>query len=401
LLAITLLAAFLSFYRLEQEGWGNLYYAATVKSMLSSWHNFFFASFDPGGFVSVDKPPLGFWVQALSATLFGFSGWSLILPQALAGVLAVPLLYHLVQRVFGVPAGLLAALVLAITPISVAAHRNNTMDSQLVLTSLLAAWAISLAVEKGKLRWLLACVVLVGIGFNIKMLQAFLVLPAFYLVYLVAPLAWWKRLLHLGLATLVLAAVSLAWPVAVDLTPPDQRPYVGSSQDNSVLELVIGHNGLRRLLPGGPARPPANVQQPVQSSSPGPSVPGTPGGGTPFSQETGSPGLLRLYTEQLAGQTSWLLPLAAIGLWLPPGRCLHWPLELAIRPCCCGPAGWSHNCSFQLCQPFTAITWKCSRRPSPPWWAPGWSRCGRITASLAMRPAPGPGKAGCCPPLCC
>ena len=354
LLAITLLAAFLSFYRLEQEGWGNLYYAATVKSMLSSWHNFFFASFDPGGFVSVDKPPLGLWIQALSASLFGFNGLSLLLPQALAGVLAVPLLYYLVRRVFGVGAGLLAALVLAITPISVAAQRNNTMDSQVVLTSLLAAWAASLAAEKGKLRWLLACAVLVGIGFNIKMLQAFLVLPAFYLVYLAAPLAWWKRLLHLGLATLVLAGVSLAWVVIVDLTPPDQRPYVGSSQENSMLELVAGHNGLRRLLPGGPARPAADApQQPPQPGAdagpapqpanpgagqppvgpapmqppdnPGPAQPpidrgptynGQAGaaGGTPFSQETGVPGLLRLYNEQLAGQASWLLPLAGIGL---------------------------------------------------------------------------------------
>jgi len=187
LAGILLLALFYSFFRLEQEGYGNLYYAAAVKSMLTSWHNFFFVSFDPGGFVTVDKPPLGLWVQAVSAALFGFNGLSLLLPQALAGVVSVALLYHLVRRTFGPTAGLLAALVLALTPISVAANRNNTMDSQLVLVLLLAAWAVLRATETGRLRWLLACAVLVGLGFNIKMLQAYLVLPAFYLLYLIAP----------------------------------------------------------------------------------------------------------------------------------------------------------------------------------------------------------------------
>jgi len=252
LAGILLLALFLHFFRLEQEGYANLYYAAAVKSQLTSWHNFFFNSFDPGGFVTVDKPPLGLWVQTASAALFGFSGFSLLLPQAAAGVLSVLLLYHLVRRTFGPPAGLTAALVLAITPISVAANRNNTMDSQLVLVLLLAAWAVIRAAETGRLRWLLACATLVGLGFNIKMLQAFMVLPAFYLLYLVgSPARWWKRLVHLGLATVVLLIVSFAWAVAVDLTPPDARPYIGSSSDNSVLELVIGHNGMSRLLPGG------------------------------------------------------------------------------------------------------------------------------------------------------
>ncbi|NCP16541.1 glycosyltransferase family 39 protein, partial [bacterium] len=187
LAAVLALAIWLHFYRLGQEGYGNLYYAAAVKSMLTNWHNFFFASFDPGGFVTVDKPPLGLWVQAASAALLGLSGFSLALPQALAGVLSVLLLYYLVRRVFGPTAGLLAALVLAVTPISIAANRNNTMDSQLVLTSLLAAWAVILAAEKGKSRYLLLGFLLVGVGFNIKMLQAYMILPAFYLLYLFAP----------------------------------------------------------------------------------------------------------------------------------------------------------------------------------------------------------------------
>jgi 4-amino-4-deoxy-L-arabinose transferase-like glycosyltransferase len=165
---ILLVAACCNFYQLQREGYANLYYAATVKSMVQSWHNFFFVSFDPGGFVSVDKPPLGFWIQAASAKLFGFSGFSILLPEALAGVLSVGLLYVLVRRIFGTAVGLLAALALAITPISVVTNRNNTIDSLLVLSVLLAAYAVSRAIERGSLRWLLLCAVLVGLGFNIK-----------------------------------------------------------------------------------------------------------------------------------------------------------------------------------------------------------------------------------------
>ena len=183
--AILALSAFLDLSRLTSEGYANVYYAATVKDMLDSWHNFFFASYD-AGFVSVDKPPLGFWIQAASAYLFGFHGWSILLPQALAGVLSVALLYHLVGRSFGPVAGLLAALALALTPISVATNRHNNLESLLVLTVLLAAWAFILAVETGRLRWLVVGGLVIGLGFNIKMLEAFVVLPAFYVLYVVA-----------------------------------------------------------------------------------------------------------------------------------------------------------------------------------------------------------------------
>lgn len=355
---ILLLSIFLNFYNLESEGYANFYYAAAVKSMLSSWRNFFFVSFDPAGFVSVDKPPLGLWLQAASAYLLGFNGWNLILPQALAGVLSVLLLFHLVKRIFGATAGVIAALVLAITPISVAANRNNTMDSTLVLVLLLAAWAASLAAEKGKLCWLLLSMCLVGIGFNIKMLQAYLVLPAFLLVYLfTAHTTWWKRIIHIGLGSLVLLIISLCWAITVDLVPPEQRPYVGSSQNNTVLELVIGHNGMSRLFPGGlrrflhpndiprprpPIYPPAfpkNVpgnqppspepiqpdfqnidpqdltlpspqysQPPIPYRSP---VVNNPG---PLKDETGKASLFRLFNQQLFGQTSWLFPIVLLGM---------------------------------------------------------------------------------------
>ena len=153
LAGVLLLAAGLDFFDLSHAGFGNAYYAAAVRSMAANWHNFFFSSYDPGGFVTIDKPPVGFWFQVLSVKAFGFAGVSLMLPEALAGVLAVAVVFTLVRRRFGSVAGLLAALALAITPISVATNRNNTIDSLLALTLLLAAWAATLAVERGRLRW--------------------------------------------------------------------------------------------------------------------------------------------------------------------------------------------------------------------------------------------------------
>src|SRR5947207_1842425 len=261
---IILISVFMNFFQLGQNGFGNLYYAAGVRSMLDNWHNFFFVSYDPGGFVTLDKPPLGFWLQVASARLFGFTPFSVLLPQALAGVLSVLLLYYLVRRHFGVTAGLLAALALALSPISVVTNRNNTIDSTLALTLLLGAWAVLRAAETGRLRWLLLSAVIVGIGFNIKMMEAYLVVPAFGVLYLLAaPRSIWKRIGHLALAGVLLLVISLSWVVAVDLTPASQRPYVGSTQDNSELSLALGYNGIQRLL-GGFGRgfrggPPANT----------------------------------------------------------------------------------------------------------------------------------------------
>src|SRR5712692_9708409 len=304
--AILLVSAFLNVFQLNQEGYANLYYAATVKSMIQNFHSFFYVSFDPGGFVSVDKPPVGFWIQAASAKIFGFSGLSILLPEAIAGVLSVALLYYLVRRRFGPVAGLIAALALAISPISVVTNRNNTIDSLLVLTLLLAAWTVSLAAEKGRLRWLLLTALLVGVGFNIKMLQAYLVVPAFGLVYLLgAPLSWRKRILHLLLAALVLLVVSLSWVVAVDLTPVSQRPYVGSSQTNSELELALGYNGLERLL---------GRNNGVQNATQSPGSPTTLALAPAGPGENGYASLFRLFNRQLGGQIGWLIPLAILGL---------------------------------------------------------------------------------------
>ncbi|APH16331.1 dolichyl-phosphate-mannose-mannosyltransferase family protein [Clostridium sporogenes] len=245
---ILILSLILNLANLSIEGYANQYYAAGVKSMTLSLKNFFFVSFDPASFVSIDKPPLGFWIQAIFAKIFGFSGWSIILPQAIAGVVSVGLIYVIVKRSFGTVAGLISAICLAVTPVFVAVSRNNTCDNLLVLTLLLACLVLSKAAEKGKLKYLLISLAIVGIGFNIKMLQAYMIIPAIYITYLLSnAVSFKKRIVHLMASTIILILVSLSWAFIVDLIPEENRPYVGSSTNNSVMELIIGHNGLERL----------------------------------------------------------------------------------------------------------------------------------------------------------
>ncbi|MBY6899803.1 glycosyltransferase family 39 protein [Clostridium botulinum] len=245
---ILILSLILNLANLNIEGYANQYYAAGVKSMTLSLKNFFFISFDPASFVSIDKPPLGFWIQAIFAKIFGFSGWSIILPQAIAGVVSVGLIYVIVKRSFGTAAGLISAICLAVTPVFVAVSRNNTCDNLLVLTLLLACLVLSKAAEKGKLKYLLISLAIIGIGFNIKMLQAYMIIPAIYITYLLSnAVSFKKRIVHLMAGTIILILVSLSWAFIVDLIPEGNRPYVGSSTNNSVMELIIGHNGLERL----------------------------------------------------------------------------------------------------------------------------------------------------------
>lgn len=248
---ILILSAILNFANISIEGYANGYYAAGVKSMLMSFKNFFFVSFDPAGFVTIDKPPVGFWIQTISAKIFGFSGWSILLPQALAGVISVWLIYYLVKRSFGTAAGLISALCLVVTPVFVAASRSNTIDNLLVVTLLFACWALSIAAEKGKVKYLIISLALVGVGFNIKMLQAYMVAPALYITYLLSSAASIKkRIIHLASATVVLLAVSFSWALIVDSVPAANRPFVGSSTNNTVKELILGHNGLERIIGG-------------------------------------------------------------------------------------------------------------------------------------------------------
>ncbi|MDR3596747.1 glycosyltransferase family 39 protein [Clostridium sp.] len=245
---ILILSTILNLANIGIEGYGNGYYAAGVKSMTMNLKNFFFVSFDPASFVTIDKPPMGFWIQAIFAKVFVFSGWSILLPQAIAGVISVYLVYYLVKRSFGNLAGLISALCLAVTPVFVAASRNNTIDNLLVVTLLFACLALTKAAEKGKAKYLYISLFLVGIGFNIKMLEAYMIGPAIYITYLLSStISLKKKLGQLVIGTVILATVSLSWAVIVDLVPAQNRPYVGSSTDNSEIELIIGHNGLERL----------------------------------------------------------------------------------------------------------------------------------------------------------
>ncbi|MBA3415639.1 MAG: glycosyltransferase family 39 protein, partial [Chloroflexia bacterium] len=313
-----LVSAALQGVRLDLQGIGNPYYAATVRSMLEGWPTFFFASFDPAGFVAVDKPPLGFWVQALSAKLLGYKGVALLLPQVLATVGSVVLLWWLVRRPFGPAAGMLAALALALTPIAVATGRTTTIDSLLVLILLGAAWALLRAIERADLRWLLLSALLIGLGFNVKMLQAYLIVPAWGVTYLVASRSHLPhRVGHLAAATAVLLVVSFSWATVVQMTPPERRPYVGSSSSNSPFDLAFGYNGLQRLLP-------ASITDAAIEDAGG-TAPPSPGAilGAFGAVETGERGPLRLFNASLAAQIAWLLPLALVSFvvawWQEPG----------------------------------------------------------------------------------
>lgn len=319
LIAVICLTACLNFIRLEQEGLGNVYYAAGVKSMLLNWHNFFFLAFDPAGFIALDKPPLGFWLQALSAKIFGFTGWSLLMPQALSGVISVYLLYSIVARFVGAGAGLVAALALALTPIFVATSRNNTVDGLLVMVLLLATRVFLF--EAGPLRWprLIATAVLFGIAFLVKSLQSFMVLPAFLLTYWFFQEECYRtKLYRLAIVALLMLCVSLTWFVWVDHFPPAERPYAGSSEHNSALELAIGYNGLGHFLGYGvqiPGRPVAVQPKPEAQVAAGTTIRGGQSGRESFSErETGQPGAARLFNRQLSGQIGWLLPFALLSL---------------------------------------------------------------------------------------
>lgn len=248
-IGILVLAAVLSIWGIWNEGYGNEFYAAAVKSMLTNWKNFFFVSLDPGGWVTVDKPPVSLWVQAAFAKVLGFSGFSIILPQSVATVATVAITGHVVNRHFGKAAGLISALVLALSPIFIVISRTNNTDSILIFFMTLSVWALVKAADSGKLRFLLLSMILLGVAYNAKTLEAFLILPALLLAYFFTVRHKWSvRIGHALLALVVLAAVSLSWSVVVDLTPASERPYVDNSTNNSELELAIGYNGLQRIF---------------------------------------------------------------------------------------------------------------------------------------------------------
>jgi 4-amino-4-deoxy-L-arabinose transferase-like glycosyltransferase len=291
LAGVLALAAVLCLWNLTISGTSNDYYAAAVKSASVDWKAWFFGSLDPGSFITVDKPPLSLWMMGLSARAFGFSSFSMLLPDALCTIGAVALLYATVKRAFGPAAGIAAALALATTPITVAIARVNNPDALLVLLLVASAYFTQKAIANGRTRPLLIAGALVGLAFMTKMLQGWMVVPALGAAYLVAgPPRLGRRVAQLAAAFATMVAVSAAWPLAVTLWP-GSKPYIGGSTDGSVWNLIFGYNGFGRLTGN-------------ENGMGG-------GGGANFG---GASGLWRMFNEQVGGQVAWLLPLAAVGL---------------------------------------------------------------------------------------
>ncbi|WBC05770.1 glycosyltransferase family 39 protein [Micromonospora sp. WMMA1976] len=305
LLGLLAVTALLYLWGLGASGWANAFYSAAVQAGSQSWTAFFYGSSDAANSITVDKTPASLWLMALSVRIFGLSGWSILVPQALLGVASVGVLYATVRRWYGPAAGLLAGAVLALTPVATLMFRFNNPDALLVFLLVAAAYATVRAVETASTRWIALTGVLVGFGFLTKMLQAFLVIPVFAGVYLLAaPTGLGRRIRRLLLAGLAVVVSAGWWVAIVELMPASARPYIGGSQNNSILELTLGYNGLGRITGdevgsvGGGGRPGG-------------------GGGGPFSGQTG---LLRMFDTEVGGQISWLLPAALIllvaGLWL-------------------------------------------------------------------------------------
>jgi 4-amino-4-deoxy-L-arabinose transferase-like glycosyltransferase len=295
--ALLILTAAAYLWDLSSSGNANSFYAAAVQAGTKSWKAFFFGSIDSSSFITVDKPPASLWVMALSGRLFGFSSWSMLAPQALEGVAAVGLLYASVRRWFGTGAALAAGALLAITPVAALMFRFNNPDALLVLLLVAAAYCLVRALERAGTRWIVAAGTMIGFAFLAKMMQAFLVLPAFALVYMVAAPTGLRRRAWQTLAGGSAVVVAAGWWVAiVALWPAGSRPMIDGSPDNSILNLITGYNGLGRIF--------------------GASGPGGGGGGANFS---GATGLGRLFNDLMGGQASWLLPAALLaliaGLW--------------------------------------------------------------------------------------
>ncbi|HTZ09646.1 MAG TPA: glycosyltransferase family 39 protein, partial [Acidimicrobiales bacterium] len=285
--------AALYLWDLGASGWANSFYAAAVQAGTKSWKAFFFGSSDAANFITVDKPPASLWVMEISARIFGLNSWSLLVPQAIEGVAAVALLYATVRRAVRRPGpALLAGAVLATTPVAALMFRYDNPDALLVLLLTAGAYATVRALEKASTPWLVLAMAAVGTGFITKMLQAFLVLPAFALVYLLAaPTTLRRRLGQLVVAGVALVVSAGWWVAAVQLTPAADRPYIGGSQDNSLLNLIFGYNGFGRL---------SGAES------------GSVGGGATGGSRWGPTGILRFFNADFGADISWLIPAALI-----------------------------------------------------------------------------------------
>jgi 4-amino-4-deoxy-L-arabinose transferase-like glycosyltransferase len=292
LLALLVATALLYLVGLSRNGWANEFYAAAVQAGTKSWKAFLFGSVDSSNFITVDKTPLFLWPMELTARVFGLNSWSLLIPQALEGVATVGVLYTTVRRWFGPAAGIIAGAVMALTPVATLMFRFDNPDAMLVLLTTLAAYATTRAIESGRTRWIALAGALLGLGYLAKMLQAFLVLPGLAFAYLICGKPrLGKRIWQLLVGAGALVAAS-GWWVAIDLlTPAADRPYVGGSTDNSILNLTFSYNGLGRLTGEG--------------------GPGGGGGGGGFG---GATGLTRLFAADMGGQIAWLIPASVIAL---------------------------------------------------------------------------------------
>ncbi|WP_414891772.1 glycosyltransferase family 39 protein [Rhodococcus sp. Leaf258] len=279
---------------LSSNGWANSFYSAAVQAGSQSWEAFFFGSSDAANSITVDKPPMSLWLMELSVRVFGLNSWAILVPQVLLGVASVTLLWRTVRRQWGPAAGLLAGLVLALTPVAALMFRFNNPDALLVLLMIAAVWAMMRAVETGHTRWLVVVGTMVGLGFLTKQLQVMLVVPPLAMTYLLAgPVSMRRRILQLC-AALGAMIVSAGWWIAVvELWPASSRPWIGGSQNNSILELTLGYNGLGRL----------------NGEETGSVTPGGGGGGGGMWGETG---ILRMFDASQGGQIAWLVPAALI-----------------------------------------------------------------------------------------
>jgi 4-amino-4-deoxy-L-arabinose transferase-like glycosyltransferase len=296
LLAVIGIAGVLNLWGLSINGWANTYYSAAVRSMTTSWHDFLFASLDKTGLMTVDKPPLALWVQALSARIFGLDPLSVLVPQALMGAAAAALIYDLTRRRFGRGAGFAAGIALATTPIAVAMSRHNNPDELLVLCCVAALWFAVRALEDGRTRWLVWCGVCIGLGFETKMAVALFVVPGIALAYFwVAPRGRLVAIRQLLAGGAALAVVGLAWPILVTLTPAADRPWISGTSDNSIWSLIFNYNGVSRVT--------------GQTGAPGAGFGGGGGGGGAFGGPTG---VFRLLSSGLGDQAGWLLGFALV-----------------------------------------------------------------------------------------
>ena len=314
--ALLVATAVLYLWGLGASGWGNSFYSAAVQAGTKSWKAFFFGSSDSANFITVDKPPASLWVMELSARVFGVNSWSILVPQALEGVAAVGLLYLTIRRWFGVAAGLIAGAVMAFMPAAALMFRFNNPDSLLVLLMVAAAYTVTRAIEDGKTKWLVWAGVFLGFGFLTKMLQAFVVMPAFALAYLVAgPPKLGKRVWQLLLGGVAMIVAAGWWVAIVELWPASSRPYVGGSTNNSVLDRVFGYNGFGRLT--------GNETGSVVA-----------GGVQGQSGMWGETGWLRMFGDSWAGHASWLIPAALIfsvtGLFLAGWKNRHDRIRAAV-----------------------------------------------------------------------